>query len=211
MKTKSNRLIVFGCSYTYGQGLKDCLEKVYFGIDLSAPSKLGWAQMLADSLNLELINKSRPGSSNFEILLTLLEFDFKHNDSVVIMWSHSVRDMIFTRLWKFLNFRRRLLVGKNNRLTRKWIDDTSEQDYFMKTWIYMDHASLKLDRAGIKKYIHYPVDPELINKYKLNFININNLHLNGIDWIDLADDNAHPGPMSNRSTFEKIYKILNES
>jgi hypothetical protein len=205
-----SRLVVFGCSYTYGQGLADCINSKFLSMSHPYPSKLGWAQQLADKLGLKLVNKSYPGSSNFEILFTLLEFKFEPDDVVVIMWSHYIRDMYFTWFYKIPLLRRRLGPWKKTRLAKRWITQLSERDYLSKSWVYMSHATLQLEKYGIKKFIHYPVEPDIIGKYKPDFIEIKNLHLDGLDIVDKALDNSHPGPESNRLTSEKIYRILNE-
>ena len=57
-----NKLITFGCSNTFGVGLPDCWPNTEF------PSKLGWAQQLANGVSLPLTNLSRPGASNLGIL-----------------------------------------------------------------------------------------------------------------------------------------------
>jgi len=203
-----SRLIVFGCSYTYGQGLSDCLNSKFLDIYPPFPSKLGWAQQLADKLNLELINKSYPSASNFEILFTLLEFKFQSNDTVIIMWSHYLRDMMFTRWFKSLFFRRRLGLWKKNAIARRWIDQMSEQDYAMKTWVYMHHAGLYLENINLK-YIHYPADPWELEKYHSNDIKLNNLYKNGFICVDKALDNMHPGLLSNKLVSENMYQIIN--
>ena len=71
------RLITFGCSYAYGTGLEDCKNWFFNQFHHLKPSKLGWAQTLANKLDIELVNKSFPGSSNIEVLYSILKFDFK--------------------------------------------------------------------------------------------------------------------------------------
>ena len=60
------RIISFGCSYTYGHGLADCLEedKITQGAD---PSKLAFASLLAKKINCKCINLGKSGNSNKEI------------------------------------------------------------------------------------------------------------------------------------------------
>ena len=103
------RLITFGCSYAYGTGLEDCKNWFFNQFHHLKPSKLGWAQTLANKLDIELVNKSFPGSSNIEVLYSILKFDFKKDDVAVIMWSHYVRDMLFNNQHKFPLF----IVGLN--------------------------------------------------------------------------------------------------
>lgn len=172
------------------------------------PSQLGWPKLVANKLGVELINMSYPGSSNFEILYTLLEFKFEKDDIVVIMWSHYLRDLFFTRLFKSLFFRRRLGLWKKTVIGRRWIDQMSERDYAMKTWVYMHHADLHLKSNNIK-YIHYPSAPNELTSY-YSPVKIDNLYTNGLVVVDRGADNQHPGLESNKIMADVIYGILNE-
>lgn len=205
------RLITFGCSYTYGKGLEDCQDWPLFGKSMhrSKPSQLGWAKQLSDKLGTELTNKSYPGASNLEILYEVSQFDFKQDDIVVIMWSHYLREMLFTRFFKIPFFRRRIGAWKNTGLSRKWVEQMSERDYSMRSWLYMQHVSLLLNSKNIK-YIHYPAAPHELNEYPFPNIQVDNLYMDGIEWVDDALDNSHPGPVTNTKLAEKIFKILNE-
>ena len=205
-----SRLITFGCSYTYGKGLEDCQDWPLLNnsMDSSKPSQLGWAKQLADKLNVELVNKSHPGAGNLEILYEVLQFNFKDDDIVVIMWSHYLRDMLFTRFFKWKFFRRRLGAWKNTGLAKKWVEQMSERDYSMRTWLYMQHASLFLNSKRIK-YIHYPAAPHELQEYQFPNIQVDNLYMDGIEWLDNALDNAHPGIKTNTNTANKIFDILN--
>ena len=73
-----SRLVAFGCSYTYGYGLSDChIEPNKPGPN---PSKLAWPSLLANMLDLEVVNCSNIGASNIHILWRLINFDFKNDD-----------------------------------------------------------------------------------------------------------------------------------
>jgi hypothetical protein len=203
---QKSRLITFGCSYTYGQGLPDCVGGIL--THTLKPSQLGWAKQVATSLDMELINKSIPGSSNLEILYSILEFDFEPSDTVVVMWSHYLRDVIFTRWFNTL-FRKRLGLWKKTPTARKWIEQMSEQDYAMKSWIYMHHSGLYLEKNNIT-YIHYPSSPYELEKYPAP-VELNNLYVDGVVSIDKALDGMHPGLASNKIMADRIAKILKEN
>ena len=88
------RLIAFGCSNTYGQGLEDCYVPPGPG---PRPSKTAWPNTLGNLLNCsEVINQSAPGASNKLIWKTIVDFNFKQDDLVFIMWSHLERHCFFT-------------------------------------------------------------------------------------------------------------------
>jgi len=205
---KKNRLITFGCSYTYGQGLPDCENIPIINLHRLKPSQMGWPTLVSNYLDLDLVNMSHPGSSNFEILYSILEFNFQPNDTVVIMWSHYLRDLFFTRWFKSLIFRRRLGLWKKTTIARRWIDQMSERDYAMKTWIYMHHAGLHLENLNLK-YIHYPAAPDELEAYP-SIVELKNLYTHGIIFVDKSLDNIHPGIQSQKIMADEIYKILNE-
>ena len=206
-----NRLVTFGCSYTFGQGLPDCQSTnvLIFTFDSSKPSKLGWPQQVADNLGLELVNKSQPGVSNLEILYSILEYKFEETDTVVIMWSHSLRDMFIKTTFNMFPSRKMLGVWKTSSTALKWTAQLSEHDYAMRTWIYMHHAGLYLDQNKIK-FIHYPATMEELNKFRMPNLAINNLYTSGIIHLDQCIGDTHPGPKSNEATANIITGILQQ-
>lgn len=88
-----SRLIAFGCSHTFGVGLPDCYNRKK-RISGKYPSKLAWPQILADKLELKCINLGEGGSSNKKILYRILSFDFKQDDTVLVLWSYPIRTCI---------------------------------------------------------------------------------------------------------------------
>ena len=88
----------FGDSFTWGQGLPDCYHP---DIDLEdsiveEPSKLTYANKLADHYGLNLINCSRPGSSPIS---QFIRFNYhypkmKMDDLVTFLWPYSMRSAI---------------------------------------------------------------------------------------------------------------------
>lgn len=92
-----SRLIAFGCSFTYGHGLKDCCFDgiKHHKIDvMHTPSKFAWPQIAADMLDLECVNCSVSGTGNKQILYNIVNFEFKPNDIVVPMWTYFCRHMV---------------------------------------------------------------------------------------------------------------------
>jgi hypothetical protein len=90
-----SRLIAFGCSFTYGQGLPDCKIGENWSDFANTPSLLSWPFLLGKKLDIPTINKGVPGASNTEILYHILNFEFEPRDKVVIMWSLPNRDVYF--------------------------------------------------------------------------------------------------------------------
>jgi len=90
-----NRLIVAGCSNTYGEGLPDCGE-----MDAEA-SILGWPNQLATLMGIStVINLGIGGASNKHISNSFLnkagdDFFNPDTDVVVFLWSYFNRHCIF--------------------------------------------------------------------------------------------------------------------
>ena len=59
-----NRIIAFGCSLTYGEGLKDCLPDPINLKKAKYPSKYAWPNLLSKKTNIPIINNGQPGESN---------------------------------------------------------------------------------------------------------------------------------------------------
>lgn len=66
---KVKRLVVFGDSNTYGHNMYDA-DNIYFKV----PSNKTWANQVASSLGIPLVNKAIPGSGNDSIQRLFLEY-----------------------------------------------------------------------------------------------------------------------------------------
>ena len=202
------RLITFGCSFTYGQGLPDCVNQNNVNFPGPEPSKFAWPNLLSQIMNIECINQSGAGASNLEILYKILDFKFKKDDIVVIMWSLPNRDIYFTRLIKPF---KQLGAWKTNKIAKKWMLTLDEYDYIQRSWIYIHHADLYLKNLDVK-YIHYPSFPDkLAVNSSLKNISIDNLYLDGQVICDFGLDGGHPGIESHKQTANKIFNILKET
>lgn len=97
--TESNRLIAFGCSNTYGQGLADCYvpptKDTPHGQAGPIPSKFVWPEIVANGLGRTCVNMAWPGASNKLICNRIEEFSFHPSDLVIIMWSYQDRYTLF--------------------------------------------------------------------------------------------------------------------
>jgi hypothetical protein len=206
-----SRLITFGCSYTFGHGLPDCLDQEVDGcrIPPETASNLGWPVILANKMNRTLINVSRPGSSNLEILYSILSFDFQSTDQIVVMWSHNIRDIIFTEDDMNPLLRLRLGPWSNERYAQQWVLKVTERDYCLKTWIYIQHSDLFFEKKNIK-WLHYPAAPHELLEFKFNFINSDHICFDGFKIVDDAEDNKHPGLKTQQLIADKIYNQLYE-
>lgn len=105
-----SRLVAFGCSNTYGQGLPDChfVNRAGGNEPGPHPSKHAWPAVLGKLLNTtETINMGKPGASNKQIWNTIMNFDFRSDDFVVCHWSlihrsciiYPHKDLLALGLW----------------------------------------------------------------------------------------------------------------
>lgn len=173
-----NRIVAFGCSHTYGSCLEDCVvfsdeHQMYLPKD--EPSKLAWPSILGQLMSLGVINKSRPGASNKEILWSLLHYkDFSNSDIVIIQWTHLTRHLIINESAKDskrltrLNLNHKSLDKRNLVYFRHFY---CSEDAAWELFRTIDHVNLRL--AGcVNKVVHLFSDLKEVN-IKPTFTKIN--------------------------------------
>jgi hypothetical protein len=185
-----NRLITFGCSFTYGHGLEDCFTPPDRPGNL--PSRLAWPSLLSIDLNLQLTNLSKCGSSNLEILWKILEYKFLKDDLVIIMWSFADRDLIFQDGTA-------ISIGawNDSAIVKHWSLVHTTEDLAIRSWLYMHHAQCYLSQENIKFYNIF-ANYHKLKDYKKQCLKINYLPHDMSKKIDYALDNSHPGPITHR-------------
>ena len=176
------RLVTFGCSYTNGNY-----------IDYESL----WPSVLSRLLKATCVNKGVSGAGNLEILWNILNFEFKPDDIVVVMWSHFSRDHIFNKN----GFTR--IRESDDDLTRHWALTHSEHDVNIRNWLTIHHADLYIKQFA-KVYHILGGDPHLELDAKPTYIKIDTLLDIVFENFDLAPDN-HPGRKSHKILAEKIY------
>jgi|LauGreStaDraftv2_3_1035109.scaffolds.fasta_scaffold00190_8 hypothetical protein len=194
-----DRLVAFGCSFTYGDALPDTWPVHELG---QTSSKFAWPAVLGKLLEVEVDNRGRSGASNFEILFNILNYDFKSTDVVIIMWSFPDRDMLFNKS-HFWQEQQHTSVGawNDSELEKHWAMAHSSADLAIKSWFYIHHASLFLESQGIK-FINVFASYRALRKFKPKFLKVNFFNIepgikdfvfpNGV-YRDYALDNQHPG------------------
>lgn len=191
-----HRLIAFGCSYTFGHGLPDCI-----GSDIMAPglmpSQYAYPSLIATVTNRRIINLSRPGSSNKEIAYRIQNFKFNKSDMVLLSWTHSERSMI-------------ALENSESHILGPWCPDKKSKLYYkhfynveeerFTTELYYSWANLFLLNK-VYKVINTP--PFMVHSN--NFIDIKKYNFllsekTILDFkVDEAGDGKHPGIRSNQN------------
>lgn len=202
-----SRLVVFGSSFTYGHGLADCITEN--GQAGSLPSKLGWVNLLGDTLGLLPINNSFPGASNLHILNTILEFKFDETDTVIIQWAMHNRELIFNRAGN-------INVGHwaDKNLIKNYYAAHSNYDMAVRSMLYSHHANCHVKLNKVRNVVNFTVTngfpcfleevgtiPEWYNVKTDNF-SFQDL------VIDKALDDIHPGPNSQMVIANQIKELI---
>lgn len=205
-----SRLITFGCSFTYGEGLPNCRIGNNYDEYSNAPSDLAWPNKLGQLMNIDVINNGKPGASNLEILYHILNFKFHQNDLAVIMWTFPNRDVYFVSTSKKIKPFRQLglWLKPKSKYIAEWLCNFQPVDQSVKSWIYIHHATLYLKSIGID-YLHYPINPNELNLHKPNFVpEPDNFYSDGFISVDQCDNDPHPGIKSHIITANKIFNII---
>lgn len=193
------RLIVFGCSLTYGQGLPDCI------MPCSNPSRLGWPSILAKHMNRDCVNMSSPGSSNKRIWNTILNFNFVETDVVFILWSYPDRTSIIKKdsiidinAWSDLGYYKSFYDEFDSNLMSK---------------LFVNHANEFLKSKNIQTY-NLVVKDSI--KTILTFADSITKHIpiyiiRLSEFYPYAIDGCHPGIECNQTFAKQILEFLNVS
>lgn len=199
----TQRLIAFGCSNTYGQGLEDCYENIKF------PSKLAWPQLLADKLNYECINLSIPGASNALILHSISNFNFKKSDLVLILWSYSER---YTQLLSNIEYKS-VAPWRTDKISKFFFKNLyNDYDAVIKSLFYITAAQQILITHELEYYFCFcehrefkKVNSKLPSFIKPVFLETWNLHRHS---YPRALDNSHAGPEAQQNYSNMLYNSI---
>ena len=215
MGWKDYKLVTFGCSFTYGHGLSDCMAED--GSNGPTASEQAWPSVLGKLTGMKVDNVSEPGSSNLMITKAIVDYSKYTKDTVVVvMWSNNDRETIY----KTGNEKLHMLPG--------FLDDTmpgtfwfdKDKNNFKKTittyyenyhedWnatlnqtIRMNFVHAFLKNKGIKSFhVHsegHRLDINYFKKFNVRDLNLkyfnwkNNFHID--DALDIPK--PHPGPRS---------------
>ena len=185
----TDRLISFGCSYTYGEGLSDKSD--------------AWPFVLGNLMSIKVINQAISGSGNLEILWNILNYKFEFDDLCVVMWSHFSRDHIFHPVKH-----QRIQIDSDDVLTKHWILTHTDYDQNVRNWLYIQHCDLYLKSKNVKVYhlIGGSYDRERFSNPKcINLSNILDIQFENFDFTK----DGHPGLKSHRILAERIYNSVN--
>ncbi len=199
------RLVAFGSSYTYGDGLPDTFS------NNNNPSRLAWPSVLANELNLECVNMSSRGASNKKIWHDILNFKFKPDDIVFILWAFSNRYTIFNSKSTFKN----LMPSATDDLIEadayyRYI--YTEYDSALSSKLYINHANHLILSKNIKVY-HLLLNAESKDLFELAGQTIDTIPLlfeeSYKKVYPLSLDNLHPGEECHKEFVRDILLWLN--
>lgn len=210
------RIFAFGCSFAYGIGLADCHDRRDQYDKSLKPSSLAWPALLEQATGITVFNLAVPAASNMEILWEILRTpNIEPGDHAIIMWTLPNRDVYFQKqpqagyggtLRPFVQHGPWASGAK----ARQWVLEMDEYDYQQRVWLYMHHAELYLKSRGASHF-HFPALPIQTCVSKPSFLDITNLHMQGMAPYDRAEDNEHPGPESQKATTEVLVDLLRTS
>lgn len=110
------RLITFGCSNTYGQALVNREQNV-------------WGARVSQALDRKHINMGKPGASNKYIAYNIIDFDYRSDDLVFILWTFPERYTKLESKDKVYNFLPNYTNGQ---------DDEPNEAYYAFIFSYFD-------------------------------------------------------------------------
>jgi len=201
-----SRLVTFGCSYTYGQGLNDCYNNK--GTHGPYPSKYAWPNVLAQLLDRECINLGLPGASNKAIWYRAIKQHYNQDDIVVFLWTHIERHSVIQENGKILPIGV-WTKGKIADAYFRYFQNSTDSNIELNC--KLSQIKFYLDNLGIRNYHCFAVDKEIellelnksIKTFKTSFHNIRSSH-------GLGADNAHPNEDAQREFAHSLYKELKE-
>ena len=215
MGWKDYKLVTFGCSFTYGHGLADCMAED--GSNGPTASEQAWPSVLGKLTGMKVDNASSPGSGNLMITKAIVDYSkFTKQTVVVIMWSNNDRETIYTTNGKekihmlpgFLsdNMPKGFWWNKPDTLRKDVTTyyETFHDDYnaCLNQMIRMNFVHAFLKSKGIQSFHvhseHHRLDINYFKKFNIRDLNLkyfnwkNNFHID--DALDIPK--PHPGPRS---------------
>jgi hypothetical protein len=201
---KHSRLVAFGCSITFGHGLKDCYSgkrKIGPG---DQPSKYAWPSVLADILGLECVNLSSPGSSNKRIAHTLCSTELTDTDLVIVNWSYANRYCVITENEIIdLGF----FKGRD-KINKSFKNLANANDLMLDSIMRLDYVKLLLDKNKITNFHTLSTKKDFKNYENENMLTSSIENIRKI--FPKALDNSHPGEEAHLQFAQEIYHEIKD-
>ena len=204
---KYDRLVAFGCSLTYGHGLRDCYSGKRKTGPGKEPSKYAWPSVLADILGIDCCNLSSPGASNKRIAYTVYNTELFENDIVLLNWSYADRYCIITdnTIIDLAVAQKGAWKGKINTAFRHL---ANRHDLMLDSIMRLDYIDLYLDKHKITNFCML-TDKKDFGNYRNNNIletSIGEIFPN----FPRAIDKLHPGEEAHAHFAQEIYREIKD-
>ena len=227
-----NNLFAFGCSHTFGYGLRDVIpymdyyedwdKSTDFEDNYTFASKLAWPQILANKLKLKCHNYGYCGASSKEVVRIFTQCLQRNkiltNDTVTILWPAFLRTGIFHKS-KTLNCRSERLwpSAKDKKSAEFFFHYYDEYDFAIQRWQEIILVDLLCKDRGINCY-HTLVNEELHPKeveldqitknMNIDYIPIESPRLSSNWIVDKARDGMHYGVESHKLIANKWHTFI---
>jgi len=189
------RIVAFGCSYTYGHGLPDCLDND--GHPGPNDSKLAFPALVAKKLECEYVNLGKSGNSNKEIWNDILSFDFKKDDIALITWTY------YSRFCIIKSDKVQRISPWNERDKPFYMNYSNRNDMLLDFYTRLNHINTYLQTKNIKSF-NYVIEDSENESPEWNTVDI----LGVFQKIDEADDECHPGEHSHVVFADEIHNHI---
>jgi hypothetical protein len=211
------RLIVAGCSQTYGHGLADISFPDSSGtIDYSkGPSKLAWPALLGKQLGIsEVVNLAMPASSNKRIAHVITSVNnLTANDIIIFCWTYPLRSAIIKDNGYDYLHAHKSKHSKTYKLAQQWIKlramvDPKSYDLWHENLVWASFANRYLETKVSAVYNYsmmrgFPKD--LLELYNVPVIEDLNYI---IRKHERALDNSHPGLDAHCEFADRMYNYI---
>jgi hypothetical protein len=204
-----DRLVAFGCSLTYGYGLPGCynIRTEDQGI---FPSKLAWPYLLAKLLDKKSTNLSDSGCSNKDIWNRVVNFKFKKNDTVIILWTYRYRNSVLKD--KHTAHYIKPYDVENDIISKNYYEHIFEDyDATMMTRLFISQVNYFLKEKNINTY-NLVIDKVDTNLLTLSDNTIPHIPVYFKDFFNnypKGVDGDHPGVEAHADFAKEIYKHVN--
>jgi len=212
------RVISFGCSHTWGSALPDIVHNPIDENGNKKASRFTFGRVIADHYGYEHINQGEPGADNYFIAGKIIDFEYKKDDIVIVLWSHLNRYTIN----EFVDGKQKqmrlgpwCIDGRDHprhiqKLTKTWVRYfDNDYDQYIRTFTAIHHTQTLLKCKGIKSY-HLLQQPSVLseNPLRKNFmkdIKLIPVFFKHYRYIPpLAADNSHAGRNAHKAFGDAI-------
>lgn len=205
------KLITFGCSNTFGQGLPDCWNDK-LKIPSEYPSKFAWPKLLAERISLECNNLSRPGSSCKEVWWKIVNTKFDKSDTVIILWPLVNRSCIIDpKNPEFPEHLAHWARTKSGKYYTQLQTFGNAYDHEIVGRQQIQLANLYIKKQRVNNVHNFVVqEDEWTNIFEWFDVEIKGAANQGwgYRYFDRALDNQHPGIHSHQMLAEYIHKTI---